>query len=66
MSNQVASLTKQDKSLYVTRGSSLCLYQQQQQQQQQQQEEEEEEKQQQEEWHIVTLVRADPAAERRE
>ena len=29
MSNQVASLTKQDKSLYVTRGSSLCLYQQQ-------------------------------------
>ena len=26
MSNQVASLTKQDKSLYVTRGSSLCLY----------------------------------------
>ena len=35
MSNQVASLTKQDKSLYVTRGSSLCLYQQQQQQQQQ-------------------------------
>ena len=31
MSNQVASLTKQDKSLYVTRGSSLCLYQQQQQ-----------------------------------
>ena len=26
MANQVASLTKQDKSLYVTRGCSLCLY----------------------------------------
>ena len=37
MSTQAASLTKQDKSLYVSRGSSLSLYQQQQQQQQQQQ-----------------------------
>ena len=34
MSTQAASLTKQDKSLYVSRGSSLSLYQQQQQQQQ--------------------------------
>ena len=54
MSNQVASLTKQDKSLYVTRGSSLCLYhhhhhhhQQQQQQQQLQQQQQQQHHQQQ-------------------